>query len=350
MNICFIESPAEKQIGGLSAAIESLRAALTRAGAVVRDESALLAKTDAPPDVVHFHGLWQPRHSVLSRECRERGVPYVVSPHGMLEPWAWRHKRWKKLPYFFLRERAHLAGAAALLATAENEARRLRELLPKARVQAIPLGLTSDAKPDYHKARGRLGWGGDERVLLFLSRVHPKKGLDLLLRALAGFGEKNARLVIVGGGERRYIETLQRFAKQHSGELPRIEWAGEIWGGARWPYFQGADLFCLPSHSENFGLAVLEACQVGTPVLTTTTTPWADALAAEGRCGFICEPRVESVREALHYFFTQPRLAADGRDALAGWAWQDFHWDALAPRYLDFYRHAAAPKRGAETA
>ena len=73
---------------------------------------------------------------------------------------------------------------------------------------------------------------------------------------------------------------LRRFAERTPPHCRRIEWKGAVWGEARWPYFQGADLFCLPTHSENFGLAILDACQVGTPALTTTETPWSEALGA----------------------------------------------------------------------
>jgi glycosyltransferase involved in cell wall biosynthesis len=110
---------------------------------------------------------------------------------------------------------------------------------------------------------------------------------------------------------------------------------GEVLGEARWPYLQGADLFCLPSHSENFGLAVLEACQVGTPVLTTTETPWAEPLT--GRPGFICQPTVESIRLALDRFWSTPLASPDERAALSDWAWTTFNWKTLAPRYVDFY-------------
>src|SRR5689334_14556329 len=98
MNVHFFQPPPEQLTGGLDAAITSLREALTRIGVAV---------DDALPEhagVAHFHGLWQPAHARFARECRRRGVPYVVSPHGMLEPWAWRHKWWKKWPYFHLVE------------------------------------------------------------------------------------------------------------------------------------------------------------------------------------------------------------------------------------------------------
>jgi glycosyltransferase involved in cell wall biosynthesis len=332
VKICFVELSAEKQIGGLSAAISSLRRALEDQNFSVVDQNEFL-RAPEKVDLVHFHGLWDLRHSGLSQSCRQRNIPYIVSPHGMLEPWAWRHKRWKKLPYFYLRERGHLAGAKALLATGADEARRLHEFFSRRKTVALPLGLTGDARPDYPAAREKFGWRDDERVLLFLSRIHPKKGLDLLLRALCGIRE--ARLVIVGGGDAKYVSELRDFCKKNAADLPRVDWIGEIWGEARWPYFQGVDLFCLPSHSENFGIAVLEACQVGTPALTTTATPWAEELRDDR--GFICEPETRSIRRALDRFFLKPVVSIEERQKLSDWAWAKFHWSVLAPRYVEFY-------------
>ena len=336
MRIHFIQPPAAQRIGGLDAAIQSLRVALNRAGLVVDDE---FPTEDGGGHVVHFHGLWQPAHGRLARECARRSIPYIVSPHGMLEPWAWRHKWWKKWPYFNLFEKSQLLHASTVLATCDTEARRLRERLPGATVESAPLGKTSEARPDYAAARDALGWAPDERVLLFLSRLHEKKGLDLLLHALAGIPQPSpTRLVIVGGGEPRYVKRLQALALSMASHLPEINWIGEVWGEARWKYFQGADLFCLPSHSENFGLAVLEACQVGTPVLTTLATPWGEWLA-EGR-GYVGEATVGSVKHLMGRFFSEAVRTNAEREQLADWAHTEFSWDALAARYIAIYRAA----------
>ena len=334
MNVHFFTPPPAQRIGGLDAAIDGLRAALLRAGATV-DET--LSETPACEHVVHFHGLWQLRYVRLAKRCAALGIPYVVSPHGMLEPWAMRHKRWKKWPYFHLIEKCFLARAAALLATGSLESDRLKKLIPGQRIESLPLGLTGDAKPDYEAARAKLGWPRDERVLLFLSRLHVKKGLELLLHALAKVERREpTRLVIVGGGEADYVHSVHQLANELGDALPRVDWIGEVWGEDRWPYFQGADLFCLPTFSENFGLAVLEACQVGTPALTTSTTPWVEHLASDR--GYICDPHEDSLRETLDRIFKEPRRTPEARPALADWAWSTFHWDALAPRYLACYR------------
>jgi glycosyltransferase involved in cell wall biosynthesis len=260
----------------------------------------------------------------------------------MLEPWAWRHKWWKKWPYFWLVEGRHLRRAKCILATAPQEERRIRGFFPRQNVRTLPLGFTSDAQPDYEAARANLGWSPDERVLLFLSRIHEKKGLDMLLEALAGLEAVPAtRLVIVGGGDSAYVKSLRLLAGTLAAKLPRIDWAGEIWGEARWPYFQGADLFCLPSHSENFGLAVLEAAQVGTPVLTTTTTPWGEWL--RGNCAFITEPTVDGIATQLREYFTRPKVTAADRQHFASTVAGQFSWKVLGPQYAQLYRELASP-------
>jgi glycosyltransferase involved in cell wall biosynthesis len=337
VNILFFEPPPAQKIGGLDAAIHSLGSALRQLG------HSVVVNADMPEDsadaVVHFHGLWQRNFPALARTCRQRGIPYVVSPHGMLEPWARRKKWWKKWPYLHLIEKRWIAGAACVLATAKPEADRLAHFFPSKRIESLPLGLTADKRPDYAAARARLGWDADETVLLFLSRIHEKKGLDLLLSALAalhGTLPDATHLVIVGPEEQPdYAARCRSFIAQNAALLPRTDWLGPVWGEERWSYFQGADLFCLPTHSENFGLAVLESCQVGTPALTTTETPWADALGNER--GFIARPELADIRSQLTRFFSSARRTPEARTSLAAWAWSNYDWAKLAPRYAALY-------------
>jgi glycosyltransferase involved in cell wall biosynthesis len=337
MNLHFFEPPPAQKAGGLDAAISSLGTAMSGLGHRVHVNSGL--PSDSAGAVAHFHGLWQRNFPALARECRRRGIPYVTSPHGMLEPWARRKKWWKKWPYFQLVEKRWIAGAACVLATGKPEADRLAHFFPRNRIESLPLGLTADSRPDHASARTRRGWKPEETVLLFLSRIHEKKGLDLLLHALAdlhGTVPRATRLVVVGPEEQpAYAARCRDFAAQNAARLPPVEWSGAVWGEERWSYFQGADLFCLPTHSENFGLAVLEACQVGTPALTTTETPWARVLTA-GR-GYIARPDVADLRERLAEFFADTGWTPARRQALSAWAWSEFDWAHLAPRYAALY-------------
>jgi glycosyltransferase involved in cell wall biosynthesis len=333
-----LQPPAAQREGGLDAAIQGLCAALTKAGIAVE---MTLPRELAAGSVVHLHGLWQRAYPAAARQCRAQNIPYIVSPHGMLEPWAWQHKRWKKWPYFIAIERRLLKGAAALLATAEEEAQRLRDRALNQRVEVLALGLTGEARPAYASARQRLQWAPEERVLLFLSRIHPKKGLELLLEALA---RKNLpgplRLVIVGDGLPEYVARVKSMASSLAERLPPIDWIGPVWGEQRWSYFQGADLFCLPTYSENFGLAVLEALQVGTPVLTTSTTPWASQL--QHPHGFICDPEVTSVVRALQYWWEAPKSDQAARADLSQWTYSRYAWNELAEPYVSFYQSLRA--------
>ncbi len=332
MILHFHEPPPAQKAGGIDAAIISLRTALEKLG--VRVEMNPASADGAT--CAHFHGLWQRRYPALAREYHRRGIPYVVSPHGMLEAWAWKHRWWKKFPYWHLIEKRWIQRAAGLLATAEPEAERLRQFLPRTRIEVLPLGLTGNGRPNYTAARTHLGWPENETVLLFLARLHEKKGLDLLLAALAalhGRYPSTTRLEIVGPEEQpEHVARCREFIRANAARLPRTEWRGPLWSDERWPYLQGADLFCLPSHSENFGLAVLEALQVGTPALTTTETPWAQSL--QGR-GYIGAPTVDGITQALGRYFEKPTHPP--RETLSTWAWETFAWDALAPRYQAFY-------------
>jgi glycosyltransferase involved in cell wall biosynthesis len=340
MIINFFQPPLPRRVGGLDLATKSLKDFLVRSGMTLRDEPATetIGESGAP-EIVHFHGLWQWNFPRISAYCRRSRIPYVVSLHGMLEPWAWRHKWWKKWAYFHLIERRHLAKADRLLTTSAAEARNLEKFFPQSNRAVLPLGLAELRQPDYAAARQTLGWNESEIVMLFLSRIHPKKGLPLLLRALVSFGpnpcSRPVRLVIVGGGGESYLRKLKAFARKEHRRLPRIDWVGEIWAEGKWAYLQGADLMCLPSYSENFGFAVLEALQVGTRVLTTDQTPWR-AVPSWG-AGWIVPPKVDAVGAALAEYLARPEWSVEQRSHLAGETRDRFSWDKVGPAYLRFY-------------
>lgn len=336
LRILFVEPPAGRRVGGVETALAGLAGALRSAGAeVTRAETAGADELDAA-DVIHFHGLWERAHSVPRGLCIARQRPFIVSPHGMLEPWALAHKRWKKLPYFHLRERPGLKRAATILATSEAEARNLRRWFAPERVRAIPLGLPETPGPEHAVARARLGWPPEERVVVFLSRLHAKKGLHVLTEAWPAVVARAgvpARLVIVGDGEADYVEPLRSEAARSGA---RVDWIGAQWGEAKWPWLQGADVFCLPTFSENFGLVVSEALLVGTPVVTTPGTPWGEL--AKGLPVTITEPTAAALTEALVTALRSPRPDDETRGRTHAAVTARFGWSRLANDYLALYR------------
>jgi glycosyltransferase involved in cell wall biosynthesis len=341
MIVHLYEPPCEQKAGGLDQAIRSLRKYLVAAGNQVQ-VNPKPGRHSPPPDVIHLHGLWQPQFLKVSRSCRHRALPYIVSPHGMLEPWAWRHKWWKKLPYYCLFEKSMLRNAASVLATSDQEARNLSRFIPASQIAVIPLPVHDERGPAHEEARRKLGWSPDELVFLFLSRIHRKKGLELLLKALcacAAMLPAKWRLVIVGDGEESYLSKCRGCASSNEQVFRRTEWKGPIWGDAKWDYLQGADLFCLPSFSENFGLAILEACQVGTPVLTTRNTPW--TFLQEWDAAQLVDPEVESVKEGLLAFLKRKIWSKADRDDLARRIHDRFDWHNVGREYVRLYERLA---------
>lgn len=329
--ILSVEPTPDRRIGGIETALVGWASALTSIGLTVRRTSSPNEADLRAADVVHFHGLWERSHPALARRARALHKPVVVSPHGMLEPWAFAHKRWKKLPYFHLIERPHLHAAEVVLATSRTEADALRQRLPRARLRTLSLGIDEAAAPD-PSARRSLGYADDERVVLYLSRLHPKKGLHLLLDAwpkVARAFPHPLRLVIVGEGEASYVNPLR------ARSLPSVEWIGPRWGEAKWPYLQAADLFCLPTFSENFGLVVLESLLVGTPVLTTPETPWGSA--PPNLPITLTPPRALDLTEALIHRLRRPPPDHSTRLATHQAVTKHFGWSQLISHYADLY-------------
>lgn len=225
-------------------------------------------------DAVVVHGLWQYHGFCVRTAARQAGVPYFVFPHGMLDPWfkqAFPGKHLKKRAYWRVAEHRILRDAAAVLFTTETEKLLARQTFtPYSVTEAVVAYGTAGPDGDpaiqrrvfeecYPQVAGRPFW-------LFLGRLHPKKGIDLLIDAYAEAGGDHL-LVIAGPPEdAAYLETL-RLRAAHLGVSDRIVWTGMLQGEEKWGALRAADAFVLPSHQENFGVAVAEALAAGTPVL-----------------------------------------------------------------------------------
>lgn len=235
-------------------------------------------------DAAVVHGLWQYHGYALGREARRRGLPYFVYPHGMLDPWFNRTyplKHLKKQLYWWLAESHVLRHAAAVLFTCEEERRLGRTSFRPWRCREVVVNYGCAAPPAASAAQvdafhARCPGLGRRPFLLFLSRIHEKKGVDMLLRAYAStYGEAAARgqsvpaLVIAGPcAAPAYLAGLQQLATEVlPGAQRLVLWPGMLEGAAKWGAFRAAEAFVLPSHQENFGIAVAEALACGTPVL-----------------------------------------------------------------------------------
>src|SRR5262249_4221268 len=208
-------------------------------------------------DVVHVHALFSYATIPGCRAAARAPVPYVLRPLGTLSGWSLNRRRWKKRPYYALLERSHLAMAAAIHVTSQAEAEDVARLGYGNRARVIPLGVDVGARP---LRPGRVASGSDPLRLLFLSRLHEKKNVPMLLRALATATNNVRRieLTVAGDGDPAYRDHLAELADQ-LGLRDIVSFAGHVDGTAKERAFAEADCFVLPSAHENFGLAVAEA-------------------------------------------------------------------------------------------
>lgn len=242
-------------------------------------------------DLVHLHGIWLGFCHDVTGWALLQGRPLVVSPHGMLEPWALNHKKWKKRLAWWLYQKNDLMRARAFHACSEQEANSIRELGFRQPIAVIPNGVVlPKLKVEEAKVRD------ETKTALFLSRINPKKGLPMLLDAWAKLSPSGWRLVIAGNDDSNHLPTVQAKVLE-SGLEGQVEITGPLFGTEKESAFLNADLFVLPSYSENFGIVVTEALSYRVPVLTTKGCPWKEL--EEHACGWWVEPTPAGTTKGL---------------------------------------------------
>lgn len=263
------------------------------------------------PDVIHIHGLWHPLLAAFAWTARRHGIPYIVASHGMLDPWCLKIKPLRKSLALRSYQGAILSAATAIHTCSDKEAENLR-CLPYVRCPVYVVPNPIDP-PDEARAQASVETKRDQKVLLYLSRLHSQKGLDLLLQAWSELRPSGWELAIAGGGSAHYVNNLKRLCAREG--LSNVRFYGQVEGELREAMFTSAVAFVLPTYSENFGNAIAEALMRGLPVLTTTGTPWS-VLPRLG-CGWYVEPKPETLKRALGELLAMdvPSLRAMGARA-----------------------------------
>ncbi|MCX6930311.1 MAG: glycosyltransferase [Verrucomicrobia bacterium] len=248
------------------------------------------------PDLVHLHGAWRYNSVAVWQWGRRTGRPYVVSPHGMIEPWSLRQSRLPKQIANLVYQGPCLRNAKCICATSMMEAESIRQAGYHNPIALVPNGVEFPPKPLPRSSRA----DGRPRRALFLSRIHPKKGLLNLVKAWRVIQPVGWELLIVGPDEAGHSAEVKASVREH-GLQDRVLFPGEAWGEEKTKLYCDSDLFVLPSFSENFGLVIAEALSCEVPVITTRATPWREL--EERRCGWWIEtgvaPLVGALREAL---------------------------------------------------
>jgi len=327
---------------------------------------------DFKPDITHSHGIWAYSSVATNYYSRRVNRPYVVSPHGMLDPWAIRHSRWKKALSYWLFEERHVRSARCLRALCESEARAIRALGLKNDIAIIPNGIDTPAGlPSSPPPWADLLQPG-QKVLLFLSRIHPKKGLVNLIKAWAQIQTSQASclksspsawiLAIAGWDQGGHEGELKRLAtelnlkwtdtrtdgnatpraaphnsKSISGENCSVAFLGPQFNDAKAACYHHCDGFVLPSFSEGLPMVVLEAWIHKKPVLITPQCNLPEA--ATEKAGLIADPGEKSLTDSLRILFEM-----DGSDFQTmgqrgfNLAKERFAWQAIAKQSDELYR------------
>jgi len=299
-------------------------------------KSALLQEN---PDLIHVHGLWMyPSVASLYWSRRSRR-PYLISPHGMLDPWALRNSAWKKRLAAGLYEQRHLSSATCLHALCDHEAQAIREYGLRNPIAVIPNGVDLPlgrvaAPPPWESLLRE-----NAKVLLYLGRLHPKKGLPNLLRAWAEVqaepGAKAWHLIVAGwdeGGHQRKLRSLGA----ELGLSRSLHIVGPQFGQDKWASFARASAFILPSFSEGLPIAVLEAWAYGLPVIMTPQCNLPEGF--QKGAAIPVDPSVQGITAGLRELFRMSdadrhHMGERGRQLVQ----QQFTWPTVVAQFKEVY-------------
>lgn len=305
---------------------------------------AAFARALRSADVVHIHGLWQLPQTVAALQARARGVPYIIRPCGMLDTWSLSQNRLAKSLHLRLITRRILNGASLLHATTESEKQEILKCKLGPPISVIPNGVDDDgftAHSDVLPGELR-SLKESHQILLFLARVHPKKGLDVLIPAVAQMRTKSAVLLIVGPKEPSYHVELIRELRQRGIE-DRVHIVDPVYGEARFATYSAADLYLLPSKQENFGISVAEAMARGVPVIISPEVALSD-LVARSRAGLVVPRDPDLLANAIDDLLNDDERRIDMGNNGRQVALQQFQWSMIAARLREVYRSTLAPR------
>lgn len=293
-------------------------------------------------EIVHSHALWMVPGIYARRAAERFGLPLVISPRGMLDPYSLARSRVKKWLATAAYENRNLRSARLLHATSELEAEAIRRYGLRQPVAVLPNGIElppSEGGSPREVLEKRFPELRDRRWLLFLGRLDSKKGLELLLELWRELGPRfeEWRLVVAGPDLGGFGARMVAMVAADPHLLARTTFTGMLEGAEKNAALAHSDLFILPTRGENFGIAVAEALAHGTPVITTTAAPWESLVHHD--CGWWVAPEPGALGSALAAAIQLPsdelaRMGENGRVLVR----DQFSWDAIGAQWVDVYR------------
>ena len=282
-------------------------------------------------NLIQIQSMWDwPYHKVMV-EARKLGIPYIVTPRGMLDPWSLAHKKWKKKLAWWLYQRNDVQKSVCVFTTAKMEAEHVTNLGITTCKAVIPNGIETDSYPC------KTSVDIVKKQVLYLSRVHMQKGVELLVDAWKRIHSDFAdwQLHIVGNGEAEYIHGLENKVKS-LGLKDSIKILPPMFGEAKINVYQESALFCLPSYSESFGMVIAEAMSCGTPVITTTNCPW--NILNDTKTGWCIDLSVDNLERAIREALTMDMAELyDMGQRASRLVYDNFDYRSVARKTLRLY-------------
>ena len=367
MNVTFLTLSLSRSAGGLFFSVRSLAKAIEKQGAKMnvigptdswtaedqkkwlpintlsydivglrklgysRRVSPLLCSTK--PDIQHVHGIWMYHSYINHVTAKKRQTPYVISPRGMLDSWALSHSKWKKKIAEITFERKHLQGAGCIHALCDSEAESIRRFGLTNPICVIPNGVR------FSETQMVPATNSERKTLLFLGRIHPKKGLNNLIHALGRLSDTKHfaqwRLVIAGW-DQNHQATLESLVSQ-LGIEDQVKFIGPQFGADKEKILAECDAFVLPSHSEGLPMSVLESWANAKPVLMTTACNIPEG--NEANAAIVVQPTIDDLVVGLKKLFSMSdsnlrEMGGNGRKLVEN----KFNWKLVSNQMLDVYR------------
>ena len=284
-------------------------------------------------DLVHIQNIWLPFYHWAILILQKNHTPYIISPRGSLDHWCLNYKRFKKTIALYLYQRKDIDNASAIQTTSEIEAKHVHNLHFKSPISVIPNGIDVST----YSCRTEQSYAKIKKQVLFLSRIHPKKGIEVLIDAweLVHKEFPEWKVIIAGNGEERYIHKLStRIESKHMTDCISI--VPPIYGEEKRKLYCESSIFVLPSHSESFGMVIAEALACGVPVITSSFTPW--KILNDSGSGWSIDLSVENLATSLaNALSLNPKVLFDmgqrGRELIEN----NYNYTTVAQKNLQLY-------------